>query len=165
MLLLFSAISSSIDSLIIGINMKLAKTKIKKKDFIVIFSLTFLILLIYHFLFSLFHINLGNKWISVLIYIILGIIALFHKEEKEVKHLSSNLKAKELFLLVLSHCTDGFIISITFLNQYSFPFLCFIFAFSGILFTFIGYKLARDFKNSNLISAIIFFLLAIWSIF
>lgn len=165
MFLIFSAISSSIDSFIIGINMKLGKTKIKKKEFVFIFLITFLILLIYHFLFSLFHINLGNKWINIIIYITLGILALIHKEEKKEADFSVNLKPKKFLLLVLSHCTDGFIISLTFLNQFSYPFLCFIFAFSGVLFTFLGYTIAKDFKNSNIISAFIFFLLAIWSIF
>lgn len=163
MFLLFSAISASLDSLIIGINFKLNNIKIKKRHFFWIFSLTFITLFLLHSILYLFSISFTYPWLTPVIYIFFGILALFHKETSTSKT-QPILSKKEICLLVLSHTSDGFVLSLTFLTQYSYPFLCFVFAFVGILFTIIGYNITKKFKNSELISAILFFLLAIWSL-
>lgn len=161
MFLLFSAISASLDSLIIGINFKLNNTRIKKTQFFWIFILTFLTLFILHSVLFLFSISFTYQWLTPIIYIFFGILALFHKETSLKTQIY--LTKKEICLLILSHTSDGFILSLTFLTQYTYPILCFIFAFTGTLFTLLGYNVAKKFKNSKLLTALLFFLLAIWS--
>lgn len=166
MLLLLSAVSASIDSFIIGINFKLNQTKISILEFLEILLLTYFILLFLHFGFSLTNIQLTSKWIAPIIYISLGIFTIIHQEQKsEKKEQQFKISKKEIFLLVVSHSSDGFILSTTFLNKYSIPFLCGVFSLVGILFTVAGYKIAKNFPNSELVSAIFFFILALLSCF
>ncbi len=156
-MLIVSAIITSMDSFLIGFSLK-------KEDYIPnyikIWILSYIILSSLLILFSLFNINLYHPFIKFIIFTLLGISCLKKQEEKTSKVITE----KHLFILLFANSIDGFIISTTFLERYSLLLICLLFSSISTLFLYLGYKL--EFKKKNTyISAIIYFLLAIWSLF
>lgn len=156
-MLIISAIITSMDSFLIGFSLK--------KDnyipnYLKIWFLSYIILSILLILFSLFRINIYHPFIKFTIFTLLGIFCL----KKQDKTNSKDITEKRLFMLLLANSIDGFIIAATFLKKYSLLVICLLFSSISTLFLYLGYKLEYQKKNTY-ISALIYFLLAFWSLF
>ena len=112
------------------------------------------------FLFYLFRINIYHPFIKFTIFTLLGISCL----KKQDETISKDITEKRLFMLLLANSIDGFIIAATFLKKYSLLVICLLFSSISTLFLYLGYKLEYQKKNTY-ISALIYFLLAFWSLF
>lgn len=156
-MLIISAIITSMDSFLIGFSLK-------KDDYIPnylkIWFISYIILSILLILFSLFRINIYHPFIKFMIFTLLGISCL----KKQDKTISKDITEKRLFMLLLANSIDGFIIAATFLEKYSLLVICLLFSSISTLFLYLGYKLEYQKKNTY-ISALIYFLLAFWSLF
>lgn len=156
-MLIISAIITSMDSFLIGFSLK-------KDDYIPnylkIWFISYIILSILLILFSLFRINIYHPFIKFMIFTLLGISCL----KKQDKTISKDITEKRLFMLLLANSIDGFIIAATFLKKYSLLVICLLFSSISTLFLYLGYKLEYQKKNTY-ISALIYFLLAFWSLF
>ena len=156
-MLIISAIITSMDSFLIGFSLK-------KDDYIPnylkIWFISYIILSILLILFSLFRINIYHPFIKFTIFTLLGISCL----KKQDETLSTEITEKHLFMLLFANSIDGFIIAATFLEKYSLLIICFLFSSISTLFLYLGYKLEYKKKNTY-ISALVYFLLAIWSLF
>ena len=156
-MLIISAIITSMDSFLIGFSLK-------KDNYIPIYLkiwfLSYIILSILLILFSLFRINIYHPFIKFTIFTLLGIFCL----KKQDKTNSKDITEKRLFMLLLANSIDGFIIAATFLEKYSLLVICLLFSSISTLFLYLGYKLEYQKKNTY-ISALIYFLLAFWSLF
>lgn len=156
-MLIISAIITSMDSFLIGFSLK-------KGDYIPnylkIWFLSYIILSILLILFSLFRINIYHPFIKFTIFTLLGISCL----KKQDETISKDITEKRLFMLLLANSIDGFIIAATFLKKYSLLVICLLFSSISTLFLYLGYKLEYQKKNTY-ISALIYFLLAFWSLF
>ena len=156
-MLIISAIITSMDSFLIGFSLK--------KDnyipnYLKIWFLSYIILSILLILFSLFRINIYHPFIKFTIFTLLGISCL----KKQDETISKDITEKRLFMLLLANSIDGFIIAATFLKKYSLLVICLLFSSISTLFLYLGYKLEYQKKNTY-ISALIYFLLAFWSLF
>ena len=156
-MLIISAIITSMDSFLIGFSLK--------KDnyipnYLKIWFLSYIILSILLILFSLFRINIYHPFIKFTIFTLLGISCL----KKQDETISKDITEKRLFMLLLANSIDGFIIAATFLEKYSLLVICLLFSSISTLFLYLGYKLEYQKKNTY-ISALIYFLLAFWSLF
>ena len=156
-MLIISAIITSMDSFLIGFSLK--------KDnyipnYLKIWFLSYIILSILLILFSLFRINIYHPFIKFTIFTLLGISCL----KKQDETISKDITEKRLFMLLLANSIDGFIIAATFLEKYSLLVICLLFSSISTLFLYLGYKLEYKKKNT-FISALIYFLLAFWSLF
>ena len=156
-MLIVSAIITSMDSFLIGFSLK-------KDDYIPnylkIWFISYIILSILLILFSLFRINIYHPFIKFTIFTLLGISCL----KKQDETISKDITEKRLFMLLLANSIDGFIIAATFLEKYSLLVICLLFSSISTLFLYLGYKLEYKKKNT-FISALIYFLLAFWSLF
>ena len=156
-MLIIRAIITSMDSFLIGFYLK-------KGDYIPnylkIWFLSYIILSILLILFSLFRINIYHPFIKFTIFTLLGISCL----KKQDETISKDITEKRLFMLLLANSIDGFIIAATFLKKYSLLVICLLFSSISTLFLYLGYKLEYQKKNTY-ISALIYFLLAFWSLF
>ena len=156
-MLIIRAIITSMDSFLIGFYLK-------KGDYIPnylkIWFLSYIILSILLILFSLFRINIYHPFIKFTIFTLLGISCL----KKQDETISKDITEKRLFMLLLANSIDGFIIAATFLEKYSLLVICLLFSSISTLFLYLGYKLEYQKKNTY-ISALIYFLLAFWSLF
>ena len=156
-MLIISAIITSMDSFVIGFSRK-------KGDYIPnylkIWFLSYIILSILLILFYLFRINIYHPFIKFTIFTLLGISCL----KKQDETISKDITEKRLFMLLLANSIDGFIIAATFLEKYSLLVICLLFSSISTLFLYLGYKLEYQKKNTY-ISALIYFLLAFWSLF
>ena len=156
-MLIISAIITSMDSFLIGFSLK-------KGDYIPnylkIWFISYIILSILLILFSLFRINIYHPFIKFTIFTLLGISCL----KKQDETISKDITEKRLFMLLLANSIDGFIIAATFLKKYSLLVICLLFSSISTLFLYLGYKLEYQKKNTY-ISALIYFLLAFWSLF
>ncbi len=156
-MLIISAIITSMDSFLIGFSLK-------KDDYIPnylkIWFISYIILSILLILFSLFRINIYHPFIKFTIFTLLGIFCL----KKQDETISKDITEKRLFMLLLANSIDGFIIAATFLEKYSLLVICLLFSSISTLFLYLGYKLEYQKKNAY-ISALIYFLLAFWSLF
>ena len=156
-MLIVSAIITSMDSFLIGFSLK-------KDDYIPnylkICFISYIILSILLILFSLFRINIYHPFIKFTIFTLLGISCL----KKQDETISKDITEKRLFMLLLANSIDGFIIAATFLKKYSLLVICLLFSSISTLFLYLGYKLEYQKKNTY-ISALIYFLLAFWSLF
>ena len=156
-MIIISAIITSMDSFLIGFSLK-------KDDYIPnylkIWFISYIILSILLILFSLFRINIYHPFIKFTIFTLLGISCL----KKQDETISKDITEKRLFMLLLANSIDGFIIAATFLKKYSLLVICLLFSSISTLFLYLGYKLEYKKKNT-FISALIYFLLAFWSLF
>ena len=156
-MLIISAIITSMDSFLIGFSLK-------KEDYIPnylkIWFLSYIILSILLILFTFFKINIYHPLIKFTIFTLLGISCL----KKQDETISKDITEKRLFMLLLANSIDGFIIAATFLEKYSLLVICLLFSSISTLFLYLGYKLEYQKKNTY-ISALIYFLLAFWSLF
>ncbi len=156
-MLIISAIITSMDSFLIGFSLK-------KGDYIPnylkIWFISYIILSILLILFYLFRINIYHPFIKFTIFTLLGISCL----KKQDETISKDITEKRLFMLLLANSIDGFIIAATFLKKYSLLVICLLFSSISTLFLYLGYKLEYQKKNTY-ISALIYFLLAFWSLF
>ena len=156
-MLIISAIITSMDSFLIGFSLK-------KDDYIPnylkIWFISYIILSILLILFSLFRINIYHPFIKFTIFTLLGISCLKKQDETISKDITEN----RLFILLLTNSIYVFIIVATFLEKYSLLVICLLFSSISTLFLYLGYKLEYQKKNTY-ISALIYFLLAFWSLF
>ena len=156
-MLIISAIITSMDSFLIGFSLK-------KDDYIPnylkIWFISYIILSILLILFSLFRINIYHPFIKFTIFTLLGISCL----KKQDETISKDITEKRLFMLLLANSIDGFIIAATFLEKYSLLVIRLLFSSISTLFLYLGYKLEYKKKNTY-ISALIYLLLAFWSLF
>lgn len=156
-MIIISAIITSMDSFLIGFSLK-------KEDYIPnylkIWFLSYIILSILLILFTFFRINIYHPLIKFTIFTLLGISCL----KKQDETISKDITEKRLFMLLLANSIDGFIIAATFLEKYSLLVICLLFSSISTLFLYLGYKLEYKKKNTY-ISALIYLLLAFWSLF
>jgi len=161
-MLFISAIAASMDSFVIGISLKLNKMKLHLLEILEMSLGSFITILFFHILLNTFHIQIHHKFTKFILFILLGILSL-KKEKKKIPYQALN--QKDIFLIILSNSIDGFLISLTFINQYSYIFLSFIYSFSGIFLLILGNSFSINIKKSDLISTTLFFLLALISLF
>lgn len=165
MFLLLSALSTSLDGFVIGVNFHLNQLKITISKFLLFFFINF-ILLLFVLSFSSFLPNfLFSNYTKVVLFSILGISCLFQKDDPLIQ---KKISKKEEILTIISHSIDSVIVSITFLNIYNIFFISFIYAFLGATLILVGYLFSKllKWKNYNkFISAGLFFLLAVLAFF
>ncbi len=161
-MLFLSAIATSMDSFIMGISFKISKTKLTLKNIVELSLGSFLTITFFHITMQIFHISVANKFTKFLLFLILGIFSL-KKEEK--KKYQKKLTPKEILLIILSNSIDGFLVSLTFTTQYSITLLSFIYAITGIFLLLLGNKTPISWKKRDYISTVLFFVLAITSLF
>ncbi len=162
MLLLLNAIVASLDGIIIGISLKLANAKLTIKNSTILFINNYLIYSAIIFLYCFFNFKFMTPTIATLLYLFLA----WHifKENNDNNNYDYNLSFKQLFLLSLTHSLDGGIISLNFVYDYSLFIIITTFSTFAIVFLCLGYifaKSLKQIKKSNLISALLFVLLAI----
>ena len=161
MFILLNALVASLDGLIIGIGLKLSRTKLTLINKIVflltnILIYTFIIIIYYHL-----HIKFMTTPITTLLYLFLAWSAYKNKENEAYEQ---KLKIEKNILLAATHSIDGSIVSLNFVYNYNIIYIITIFSIASILLLIIGYKWANSFKNikkSNLITALLFILLAL----
>ena len=156
-MLIVSAIITSMDSFLIGFSLKKDEYI---PNYLKIWFISYIILSILLILFYLFRINIYHPFIKFTIFTLLGISCL----KKQDETISKDITEKRLFMLLLANSIDGFIIAATFLEKYSLLVICLLFSSISTLFLYLGYKLEYQKKNTY-ISALIYFLLAFWSLF
>lgn len=162
MFIILNAIIASLDGLIIGISLHLSKTKITLKNNIIFLITNFLIYTLVNYLYIFFHFTFMTKTITTFLYLFLAWNAYKTNDEEEI--CIHDLTFKKNILLAFTHSLDGSIISLNFINQYNLILIIGLFSFSSLLLLLIGYYFANILKNikkSNLISALLFILLAI----
>lgn len=165
MFLILNSIAASLDGLIIGIGLKLAKVKISKTNTFIILIINILIYTFFIIIYKYFNLSFMTKTISTLLYLLLAWHSL--KEEKENDY-QKKLTISECIILATTHSLDGTIISLNFVYNYPSTYIIFIFSFMSIFILLIGYYFANIFKNtkkSNCLSCLLFILLAILNYF
>lgn len=161
MFLLLNAIVASLDGLIIGIGLQLAKVKLNKSNILTIFIGNFLIYTLFLTLYYYLGLSFMTKTISTILYLILAWRSL---KEDENKKYSEKLKFLECIFLTISHSLDGTLVSLNFVYTEPIFKIVSYFSIASILILLIGYYFASLFQNikkSNYISATLFLLLAI----
>ncbi len=159
-MLLLSTLATSIDSFIIGLSLKLTKTPLNRKEFLFSYLYTFLLLILFHSIIYLLNISIIFKYTQFFLFFLLALLSL--KKEKEEKRNHGSLK--ELLIILFGNSIDGMLVSMTFLNQYSFLFLSFLFSSTSLILLYMGYKLPIKRKKRKYMNSVIFFLLAIFSL-
>lgn len=161
MLLLLNAIVASLDGFIIGISLKLAKTKLTIINNIILFLTNLIIyagiILLYVFL----HFKFMTPFITTILYLYLAWNAYNNKENN---NFNTFLTIKQTVLIATTHSLDGSIISLNFVYNYNIILIISLFSFLAIFFLLLGYYFANLFKNikhTNLINFMLFILLAI----
>lgn len=165
MFLILNSIAASLDGLIIGIGLKLAKVKISKTNTFIILIINILIYTFFIIIYKYFNLSFMTKTISTLLYLLLAWHSL--KEEKENDY-QKKLTISECIILATTHSLDGTIISLNFVYNYPSTYIIFIFSFMSIFILLIGYYFANIFENtkkSNCLSCLLFILLAILNYF
>lgn len=158
MFLWINSIVASLDSLILGINLGLMNVKLKKINFITILISNILIYSGILFLYYFFQLNFITKNIVTIFYLILAYNAYQNKEDVNYQKLSF-IKS---FILGASHSIDGGLIALNFVYKYPLIYTISLFSFNSLLFLFLGYSFfKKKIKKANLISAILFILLAL----
>ncbi len=164
MLLLINALGASLDGLIIGISLKLAKTKITFSNYLLIALTNTLIYTSIILLYTKFSLKLITPLVISVFYLYLAWHTYHEKNSPNIKSLS----IKQSIFLAIIHALDGSIIALNFVYDYPLFLIIFIFAFFSIFCLVLGYLLAKHIKlskNSNKVSALLFILLAILNYF
>ena len=161
MFLFLNSIVASLDGLIIGISLQLAKVKITKTNVLTIAIGNILIYTFFLTLYYYFQFTFMTKTLATILYLFL---AWRSYKEQEHKNYKEKLSFIETILLTLSHSLDGTLISLNFV--YAEPIIKIVISFSltSLLILLIGYYFTKIFKNvkkSNYISAALFLLLAL----
>lgn len=165
MFIFLNAIVASLDGLIIGIGLKLAKTKLTMKNKLLLLFINFIIYTTIITIYYVFQFQFMTTGITTILYLILAWNA--YKSNEEEKY-DQSLTMKKTILLAISHSLDGSIVSLNFVYNYNILFIIFLFSLASILLLLAGYYFANLFKNikkSNYISALLFILLAILNLF
>ncbi len=161
MFLLLNAIVASLDGLIIGISLRLGGTKITKKNIITILIGNYMIYAFFLLLYYYFQFTFMTKNITTLLYLILAWNAYRNKNTLEFK--TNTLSFRECLLITLTHSLDGTIVSLSFVYNYSVIHIVAIFSAISLLLLLCGYYFSKivKTKKENLISSILFLILAI----
>lgn len=165
MFLILNSIVASLDGLIIGIGLKLAKTKLTKRNIVTILFGNIFIYTLFLTLYYYFHLTFMTKTISTILYLLLACLSF--KDDKN-KTYANKLTFLECTLLALTHSLDGTLVSLNFVYNYKLIHIISIFSFSSITLLLIGYYFASIIKHtekSGTISALLFLLLAIFNQF
>lgn len=162
MFLLLNAFIASLDGILIGTSLKLSKIKLTKINFLLFFIGNILIYFLSLYIYYYFKLTFMNKIISTIFYLLLGFNSL--KENNHKKYYKLSLI--DYLLITITHSLDGTLISLNFVYNYSLIYITIIFSIFSISLLYIGYKIFKlKFKNSNIISFILFLLLAILNYF
>lgn len=160
MFLFLNSIVASLDGLIIGIGLRLAHIKITKQNILFILIGNLIIYSTILYLYYAFHLKFITKNIATIFYLLLAFNA--YKEEKETTY-THKLTLVDCIFLTLTHSVDGTLVSLNFIYNYNIFFITSLFSFMSLAILLLGYYFARIFqkmKKSNLISALLFILLA-----
>ena len=160
MFLFLNALVASLDGLIIGISLRLENTKITKTNILTILIGNYVIYAFFLFLYYHFRLTFMTKNITTLLYLILAWNAYRNKDTMETK--ANILSLKECLLITLTHSLDGTVISLSFVYNYPLIHIVTVFSFASLIILLFGYYFANiiKVKKENLISAILFLLLA-----
>ncbi len=165
MFIFLNALVASLDGLIIGIGLKLAKTKLTMMNKLIIFLTNIFIYSIIIFLYYSLKIKFMTMVITTLLYLFLAWNAYHTKEDEEYE---KSLSIKKTIFIAATHSLDGSIVSLNFVYNYNILFIILLFSFFSILLLICGYmfaKLLSNIKKSNLINALLFLALAIINLF
>ena len=165
MFLILNAIVASLDGLIIGIGLKLSKVKLTLKNNIIFLLTNFFIYSIVILFYYTFHFKFMTTTITTLLYLLLAWNA--YKSNEKEKY-EQKLTFRKNILLAITHSLDGSIISLNFVYNYNLNLIILSFSLCSLLLLLTGYYFAtilKNIKNSNLISAILFIILAILNLF
>jgi len=165
MLLILNALVASLDGIIIGISLKISKTKLSYKNnllflFTNLFIYTLIIILYYYFKFTFM-----TTGVTTILYLILAWNAYKSNENKTFE---KNLPFLNTITLAFTHSLDGSIVSLNFVYIYNIIYIIYLFTFISLIMLFVGYYFANIFKNikkSNTICALLFILLAFLNFF
>ncbi len=161
MFLLLNSLVASLDGLLIGIGLRLAKSKLSTTNILSIFIGNMMIYTFFLLLYYYFKLSFMTKTISTILYLFLAWRAL---KEDEKANYQKKLTLLECCLLTLTHSLDGTIISLNFVYNYPLFEIIALFSFMSVAVLYIGYTFATLFsgiKKANILSALLFILLAI----
>lgn len=156
------ALISSIDSFFIGLSLKATNTKLTKRDFIEMFTYSFLLLFVFHFICKILSISIINPYMKSVLFFLLGIYSLKIEQEKPQK---KKITTIEKLFLVIGNSIDGLLVSLT-LFMYSSLYLSLLFSSITVLLLIIGYHLPMKEKDKPYsLSSLAYFLIAFFSLF
>lgn len=164
MFIILNALAASLDGYIIGISLKLSKTKLTLKNNLIILFTNFFIYTTIIVLYYSFKCRIMTTSITTILYIILAWNAYKEKEE----HFEKALTTKKAIILAAAHSLDGSLVSLNFVYEYNLIYIILLFGITSLVLLLIGYYFANLFKStkkSNFISALLFILLAIFNLF
>ncbi|MCI8394408.1 MAG: hypothetical protein HFH86_02885 [Bacilli bacterium] len=164
MFVFLSALGASLDGFIIGLSLKLSHQNFSKKNMVTFLIGNFILYFLALFLYSAFHFHFVNRFLSTVLYLLLAYLTWRDQGEDIKERFSQSLSFSKCLLLVFTHCIDGTLVSLSFVYEYSIPFLVILFSMMSFFILLIGYYFAHLFKNpkkSNLFGALLFVLLAI----
>ena len=161
MFLFLNALVASLDGLIIGISLRLENSKITKENIVTILVGNYIIYSFFLFLYYYFQFTFMTKNITTLLYLILAWNAYRDKNTLEFK--TNTLSFRQCLLITLTHSLDGTIVSLSFVYNYSLIHIITVFSLMSLLILLCGYYFSRivKIKKENLISSILFLILAI----
>ncbi len=162
--LLGNALVASLDGFIIGISLKLAKTKLTFTSYSIFFLTNLIIYYSIITLYYVFHLHFMTTFITTILYLVLA----FNAYKEEEKNYDQKLNFKKTLMLAAAHSIDGSIISLNFVYKYTSLTISLIFGITSLLLILIGYYFAtvfKNFKNRNKWNAGLFILLALLNLF
>ncbi len=166
MMLLFGAFVASLDGLLIGIGLKLMNRKMSIRNIGTLFLDNFIIYSILLSLYYLFEFQFVTKFISTLLYFLLAILSL--RSQEESVSIPKGLSFIHCIALTLTHSIDGVCVSVGFVYHYPLWIIISLFSFMSVFLMVLGYLLGGrvpQVKKSNYVSALLFFLLALFNQF
>ncbi len=165
MFILLNALVASLDGLIIGIGLKLSKTKLTFTNKLIILLTNVFIYTIIITLYYSLKVKFMTTGITTLFYLFLAWNA-YKAQEEDV--FEQKLSIKKTIFIAAAHSLDGSIVSLNFVYNYNFLFIITLFSLASILLLLCGYSFANllsNIKKSNLINAFLFLALAIINLF
>ena len=157
-MLILSAITTSIDSFLIGITLKKTKYQHKAIYFSTFFITSFLVFITLHLLFNFIPINFNNSILKFTCFFFFGCLNLKNEENSNV-----NWQKITFLILIIVNSLDGFLVSLLYRTTYNIFFLSFLFSSTSLLFLILGSCFTPKKKNQWL-SPFLYFSLAFLSI-
>ena len=165
MFLLLNSIVASIDGFIIGISLKITKTKLSWKNNLTIFLTNFFIYFTIISCYYFFKFHFMTTYITTFFYLFLAWSSYHNKQNETYNH---KLSIKNSIFIATAHSLDGGVISLNFVYDYPLIIIILMFSFIAFALLLIGYYFANIFnslKYTNVCCSGLFIILAIWNLF
>lgn len=164
MFVIFSALVASLDGFIIGLGLRLANISFSKQNILFFFLGNIIIYSCAIFFYSFFQFQFVTNFVSTILYLILAYLSFRDNEEIQTFEENKKLSFGKLLLVIITHCMDGTLVSLSFVYEYPAIFLVLLFSIMSISILLIGYYFGNLFKiekKNRYIGAFLFLLLAI----